>query len=136
MSQDLYRSAITGPDLNTPFRVTEGLVVILLERQRSLVIPAGGAWPGLEHLPEAMRLHLKPVGSRRVLGTVTEPDDAAGRPAALALIMAQALTAVGHLAERIQYAGTTDLQLRKSHQATAALALGTTRETYAKLIHR
>lgn len=56
-------------------------------------------------------------------------------PAALALIMAQMLAAVGRRLERLLFADSMGLQLRANNQATGALALGINRETYTKRWH-
>lgn len=128
-----YRKSISGPGLSLPFRVVEGVVVIHLARNRSIVIPAGGAWPGLAHLSETLIAHLKPRSSSCLPQTRTEPDDEAGRGAAIALVLAQALTAVGPLQERFTFASEYGLPLREVNQRTAGQAIGTTRESFSKV---
>jgi len=125
--------SIPGPELNAPFRVIEGVVVIHLARYRSIVIPAGGAWPGLDHLPETLAEYLKPQSSTCFPDTITLPDNETGRKAAIALVLAQALTAVGSLLERLKFASDFGLPLKKVNQQTAGYSIGTTRESFSKL---
>jgi len=109
-----YRKLIPGSDLHAPFRVTEGLVVVHLARHRSIVIPAGGDWPGLEQLRVALAAYLNPERSSCFPGTSMEPGDDTGRKAAVALVLGQALTALGSLSERMKLAPTSASPSRRS----------------------
>jgi len=129
-----YTRALLGPSLFAPFRVTAGTVVVHLARSRSIVIPAGGGWPGLHPLPTELAVSLAPKRTSCLPGTHTEPDDEAGRPAALALVLAQALTAVGTLSERLRLAEALGMPLRSINQTTAGLVIGTTRESFGREI--
>lgn len=126
---------IPGPDLDAPFRVVEGVVVIQLMRGRSLVIPAGGAWPGLEQLPEHVLEYLQPIDASNTPGTITEPSGETDRQAALALVIAQGLSAVGTIAERIRFAEQLNIPIRTMNQFTGSGMIGVQRESFSKAVN-
>jgi len=115
--------------------VIEGTVVIQLLRNHSLVIPAGGAWPGLEHLPAHLVAHLKPVAAMNVPGARTVPSGEEDRSAAVALITAQALSAVGSVSDRFAFAERMGIPFRKMNQSTGARVINTARETFTKFLN-
>ncbi len=130
-----HEQSIAGPAIEVSFLVLEGLVVVQLEQNRSLIIPAGGSWPGLQFLPEPLAAYLKPVATMKIPGTRLFPLGDKGHPAAVALVTAQALTTVGSLAERCELAEQLHIPIREVHQATGAAVVGADEWAFATALN-
>ena len=120
-----------GPLVSTAFVVTAGLVTVATAHGFSLVIPAGGCWPGL--LPEPLSSHVQAaetyLSQEAATRPATEDETCHGR----ALVTAQALTGVGTLAAR------RALLLRLAapmNTTAAALCVGSTRPAFSAAASR
>ena len=123
------RHSLPGPPLEQSFRVLDGMVIVMLQSSNTVIIPAGGGWPGLSQLPEPVRAHMKPNGSVVTPGTVWKSGlPNRDLPAAQALVLAQALTTVGFISERLHLAEQVGLHWKEMSRETAAGLMGTCRE--------
>lgn len=126
-----------GPSLERPFQVLSGAVIVLLQSPNTVVIPAGGGWPGLTQLPGSILDHLKPNGSLITPGTTWQSGlPEADLPAAQALVLAQALTSVGFISERLQVAEHMGFRLEDMPRGTTAALISTARAYVIKALSR
>jgi len=131
-----YYWAIQGPDISRAFQVVQGLVVVQAATNMTLVIPAGGAWPGIEQLSPTLRAHLDPRSSTQAPNTVFSYGlDEADQPAAQALVLVQALTSMGTVSERLALAERLQIPVRNMNRRTCASVLGTTRVHLSKVLN-
>jgi len=130
-----YHWALQGPDISSAFRVVQGLVVVQSATNMALVIPAGGAWPGVQRLSPTLLAHLEPRSATQVPDTVVAYGlDEADQPSAQALVLVQALTSLGTVAERLALAERLQIPVRKMNRRTCASVLGTTRVHLSKVL--
>lgn len=131
-----YYWTIQGPDISRAFQVVQGLVVVQAATNMTLVIPAGGAWPGIEQLSPTLRAHLEPKSSTQAPDTVFSYGlDEADQPAAQALVLVQALTSLGTVSERLALAKRLQIPVRNMNRRTCASVLGTTRVHLSKVLN-
>lgn len=129
-----YNRTVLGPDLDMAFRVTAGLVAIVVA-ERSVVWLRGMVWPGVAALPAEMMEWLSPAETHltpEAAWEACEPDER-DRVAALALLQVQRLQSREMLIHRMGYLSSWTNPNESSHYTVAAL-LGTTRETLTKTI--
>jgi hypothetical protein len=131
-----HHLTVQGPELDHPFTVLIGFVVICTATNESLLVPAGGCWPGLANISATLSNYLKPVGTTQTPDTrVSFHVSAAAIEGGVACLLVQALTRIGLLGERIRFAENY-VQFEEMNQATAAGVVGTSRETLSQALKR
>lgn len=116
----------SGPQIDTAFVVISGLATIATVHGFSVVIPAGGCWPGA--LLEPLASHVQAAESFLSQEAETRPATLAERQQGIALVTAQALTGIGTLSSRKALLGRLALPMNTS---TAALCVGSTRPAFS-----
>lgn len=130
-----HHPELQGPPLTEPFQVRAGTVVFFRLGPGTLVIPTGGAWPGLDNLPEPLIEHLQLYYSVRTPDALITPGlSAADLPAAKALVTAQALTSIGSALARLHLAEQLGIPMRDMNRTTAGGVIRTVREHLCLLL--
>lgn len=129
-----YTRAILGPDIDEPFTVLTGLVVVHGDGETVTLTP-GCTWPGLEHLPEHLFDALQPSEAEEIPGTTLLAHTPTPREIefGVALVYAQLLRGRRCLDDRVRLLAH-DVDVAHVNQNTLAAVLASTRETMSKLL--
>ena len=115
-----------GPRVDTAFTVVSGLVTVATAHGFSLVIPAGGCWPGA--LPEPLASHVRAaetfLSEEAETRLATQDEQTHG----IALVTAQALTGIGPLISRKSLLQRLAAPMNTN---TAAMCVGSTRPAFS-----
>ena len=131
-----YSRTEWGPPLEEPFTVLTGFVVISTASNATLLVTAGGCWPGVDNLSAELLAHLQPVAASVTPGTKTSPHvSPAAIEGGLACLLVQALTSFGELSFRLEL-GRRYLLLDEISRTTVAGVLGVSRESLSYAIKK
>lgn len=136
MNTVVYNRVRPGPDPDSAFRVTTGLVAVV-GLERTVVWPAGLVWPGAGLLPEPLMIWLAPTETHLTPESQWEACEATERDieVAAAVVLVQRIQSRGPMIDRLTYLASM-VDPDRSSQYTVASLLGTTREALTKNMTR
>jgi hypothetical protein len=115
-----------GPRVDTAFLVVSGLATVATAHGFSIVIPAGGCWPGT--LSEPLASHVQAAEVFLSQEATTRPATQDEQAHGTALVTAQALTSIGTLISRKSLLQRLAAPMNTT---TAALCVGSTRPAFS-----